>query len=226
MNFLDDVLVAKPRILAPRWARYSLVLFLTVVVLLCAGYRFRASWLPLPAKFLVTQDQLEQADLIYLLNGDPNLRPFRAAELYHRALAPVVAIARAGDSPMVTLGLQANTTDMCIGVLTKLGVPPANIVQLKSPGGVGSTFDEAQMLRAYMRQHSLHTAIIVTSAFHTRRAGWAFRRVLRDTPAHVMMSPIEDRKYTVSNWWTKEDGQIAVNDEYVKLGWYMLRYGF
>jgi len=196
------------------------------MLLLCAGYRFRASWLPLAARFLVTQDKLEPADLIYLLNGDPNLRPFRAAELYHRALAPVVAIARAGDSPMVTLGLQANTTDMCIGVLTKLGVPSADIVQLKSPGGVGSTFDEAQMLRSYMRQHSLHTVIVVTSAFHTRRSGWIFRRVLRDTPAHVMMSPIEDRKYTVSNWWRKEDGQIAVNDEYVKLGWYMLRYGF
>jgi uncharacterized SAM-binding protein YcdF (DUF218 family) len=174
----------------------------------------------------VTQDKLEPADLIYLLNGDPNLRPFRAADLYRRGFAPVVAIARAGDSPMVTLGLQANTTDMCIGVLTKLGVPSANIVQLKSQGGVGSTFDEAQMLRSYVRQHSAHNVIIVTSAFHTRRAGWIFRRVLRDTPVHVIMSPIEDRKYSVSNWWTREDGQIAVNDEYVKLGWYVLRYGF
>jgi uncharacterized SAM-binding protein YcdF (DUF218 family) len=206
----------------PRW----IVVLLTAAALLSIAVAFRRSLLPLPAEFLVTQDRLEPADLIYVLNGDPNLRPFQAARLYQEGLAPLVAIARAGDSPMVTLGLQQNTTDMCIGVLQRLGVPSSHILQLDPSGGVGSTFNEAQVLRSYVRKHSVNRVIVVTSAFHTRRAGWIIRRVLRDTPVRIMMFPVTDRKYSASNWWTREDGEIAVNDEFVKLFWYVLRYGF
>jgi hypothetical protein len=52
------------------------------------------------------------------------------------------------------------------------------------------------------------------------------RRVLGDKSIHVAMAPVEDAKYSAANWWTLEDGQIAVNNEYVKLVWYRLRYGF
>jgi len=199
---------------------------LAIVVCISGAYRFRAVLLPIPARFLTVRDVLEPADVIYVLNGDPNLRPAHAARLYLMGLAPQVVIARAGDSPMVKLGLQLNTTDMCINVLRKLGVPQASIVELKSSGGVGSTFDEAQLLRTYAREHSLRRIIVVTSAFHTRRAGWIMRRVFRDTSAQIAMAPVEDPKYSPSNWWTREDGQVAVNDEYVKLVWYRLRYGF
>ncbi|HLG98219.1 MAG TPA: YdcF family protein [Bryobacteraceae bacterium] len=182
--------------------------------------------LPIPARFLVVRDSLSRSDLIYLLNGDPNLRPFYAAKLYQQDLAPLVIIARAGDSPMVKLGLYPNTTDMCIAVLKRLGVPQASIVELKTPNGVASTFDEAQALRNYVREHHTRHVIVVTSAFHTRRARWILRRVLRGEPVRVSMAPIDDPKYSASNWWTREDGQVACQDEYVKLFWYFLRYGF
>lgn len=191
-----------------------------------ACYLFRGELLPVPARLLVVRDVLQPSDVIYVLNGDPNLRPFYAAQLYHQNRAPLVAIARAADSPMVRLGLYPNTTDMCTAVLRKLGVPESNIVELKSPNGVTSTFDEAQLLRAYTHQHRSRRVIIVTSAFHTRRASWIFRRVLQSEPTQLAMAPVEDPKYSASNWWTKEDGQVACNDEYVKLFWYFLRYGF
>ena len=206
--------------------RFVVATILAGAALIWGAYAFRSVLLPMPARFLVVRDVLEPADVIYVLNGDPNLRPAHAANLYRMGLAPLVAIARAGDSPMVKLGLQLNTTDMCINVLRKLGVPQSSIVELRSPNGVGSTFDEAQLLRSFASEHSLRRIIVVTSAFHTRRAGWIMRRVLRDAPVQVAMAPIEDPKYSPSNWWTREDGQIAVNDEYVKLVWYRLRYGF
>ncbi len=210
-----------------RWPKATIALgtLLAGAALLWCAHAYRGVLLPIPARFLVVRDVLEPADIIYVLNGEPNLRPFHAADLYRKGLAPRVVIARAGDSPMVKLGLQLNATDMNTSVLKKLGVPESSIVELKSPGGVASTFDEARLLRSYVREHLLRRVIVVTSAFHTRRARWIVRRVLRDTPVQVAMAPVEDSKYSASNWWTLEDGQIAVHDEYVKLLWYRLRYG-
>lgn len=208
-----------------RWGARLCAVMLVGILFSLLAYSFRGRLLPLPARSLVVADGLEPSDLILVLNGDPNHRPARAAELFVRGLAPAVAIARSEDSPMVTLGLWPNTTDMSTGVLRKLGVPDSRIIELKQPGGVSSTFDEARLFRSFAQTHSVRRVIVVTSEFHTRRALWIFRRVLRTTPVIVAMCPVPDMKYSAANWWTREDGQIAVHDEYVKLGWYLLRHG-
>ena len=203
---------------------FAAILLLTVLTL--SAYAFRTRWLPIPARFLVVRDPLEASDVILLLNGDPNLRPPHAAALYRNHLAPLLLIARSADSTLSKLGLWPNTTDLNVGVLMKLGVPQSNIVELKMPGGVTSTFDEAKLLRTYTATHPVQRVIVVTSAFHTRRAKWAMERVLRGTSVQIRMAPVDDVKYSEANWWTREDGQVACNDEYVKLVWYVLHYGF
>ncbi len=173
--------------------------------------------------FLVEKDTLEPADIILLLNGDPTTRPNHVVELYGRGLAPTVVIARAEDSQGVQFGAYPNVTDSNITMLEKLGVPESHIVQLRPAGGVQHTFDEAQVVHAYCREHSIRKVIIVTSDLHSRRARFIFRKIF-DGDSKIMMSPISDRKYGANNWWRLEDGIIGCQNEYLRLLYYHLKY--
>lgn len=188
------------------------------------AYGCRNTLLADVGRFLVINDALESSDVIYVLNGDPNSRPVQAAELFKRKLAPRVFIARAASSPLNDLRVTPNTTDMSIAVMERLGVPGSLITVLSMPNGVRSTYDEASLLRNSMEQRSMRRAIIVTSAFHTRRARWIFRKLLPEDRFKVMMSATPDPKYNERNWWRSEDGLIACNNEYLKLAYYWFHY--
>lgn len=177
------------------------------------------------ASYLVVNDALDPADLIFLLNGDPNTRPFHAFDLYRHGWAPRILIARAEDSPLVKLGLFPNATDLNTAVLRKLGLPDSQLIECRTPTGVASTYDEAVVLREYIRQKNVHKVIVVTSSLHTRRASWVLRKALRGQPVTLLFSPAHDAKYDETNWWRIEDGWIGVQNEYSKLIFYLIRYG-
>ncbi len=202
-----------------------MILGLAVVVVCSAGYELRYSLLERVARYLVVEDKLAPSDAVYLLNGDFNRRPFRASELFRNNLVPRIIIARAEDSPSVSLGVTQNTTDLSIQTLEKLGVPENAIVQLRPAGGVKSTYDEARVLRDYVVPAKVHRIIIVTSEFHSRRSYLVFQKVLSGTGVVFTMSPVRDLKYTITNWWRQEDGFIACQNEYLKLLFYKLHYG-
>jgi uncharacterized SAM-binding protein YcdF (DUF218 family) len=193
--------------------------------LLAAGlYTFRSTVLAGMGNFLVIHDRLEPADIIFLLNGDTTTRPYHAAELLHRGLAPKVVIARMEDSESVKLGAYPNPTDSNITVLKKLGLAESQIVELRPAVGVQHTVDEARALLVYSKEHPLRKVIIVTSDLHSRRARYTFRKALSGTGVKVMMAPIRDLKYGADNWWRLEDGIIGYQNEYLKLVYYRLKY--
>jgi len=201
-----------------------LLLLLAIGLVALLAYTLRFSILREIGAFLVVSDRLEPADLIYVLNGDVSARPRHAATLFQRGLAPNIAMARAEDSLAVRAGAYPNVTDTSIAVLKSQGVPGERIVELRPDGGVQHTFDEAEVLRSYCREHSLHKIIIVTSDLHSRRARFIFRKVLSGLPVKIMLAPTPDVKYGAANWWRSEDGVIGCQNEYVKLIYYHLRY--
>jgi len=174
--------------------------------------------------YLIINDNLKPADAIFLLNSDVNIRPFRAAELYQQGLASVIIIARSEDTPVVSLGLVPNDTDISVGVMEKLGVPSDKIIILTIPGGVTSTFDEAAALRKYIETNHVRRIILVTSAFHTRRAGWIFHRTLAGLPVVLEMAAVPYTAFDQTIWWKSESGLITVNNEYIKLIFYLFTY--
>jgi uncharacterized SAM-binding protein YcdF (DUF218 family) len=197
---------------------------LILVALAALLFLSRARLLAGIGDLLVIHDRLEPADLILLLNGDVSLRPTHAAALYKQGLAPAVIIARAEDSVPVKLGAYQNVTDSCIRVLEQLGVPQSRIIQLRPPGGVSHTSDEAKALLVYYREHPFGKVIIVTSDLHSRRARFIFHRLLSGTPVRIMLAPVSDLKYGASDWWKTEDGVIGCQNEYIKLLYYHLRF--
>lgn len=205
-------------------SRRTIVVLALVVLIPIALYALRFRVLAGIGSFLVIQDTLEPADIIYLLNGDPTVRPYHAAGLVSQGLAPKVVIARTEDSPGVQFGAYPNTTDSNIIILKKLGISEAQITELRQGSGVTSTMDEAIALRSYLRQHPARKVIIVTSDLHSRRARFIFRKVLTGVDVKVMLSPIPDRKYGAANWWRLEDGVVGCQNEYIKLIYYHLKY--
>lgn len=195
-----------------------------LVLLVVLAYAFRSQILTGIADLLVVNDPLQPADIIFVLNGDYNTRPFRASELYEQGIAPIIVIARSEMLPAEELGLAPNDTDVSIGVMKALGVPPEKIVVLPVEGGTTSTFDEAIALRQYIESHNVHSLILLTSAFHTRRAKWIFDRELSGLPVRLEVAAVPHYGFDESDWWQSEDGLITLNNEYIKLVYYFVKY--
>jgi uncharacterized SAM-binding protein YcdF (DUF218 family) len=194
------------------------------LALIALAFVFHAQILTGVADYLIINDKLQPADAIFLLNSEFNTRPFRAAELYAQGLAPVVLIARAEDTPVVKLGLVPNDTDISVGVMEKLGVPAEKIIVLPFPGGVTSTFDEAVVFRQYTESHRIQRIILVTSSFHTRRARWIFEKMLAGAPITLEMAAVPYVEFDQTNWWKNEIGLTTLNNEYIKLFLYLIKY--
>ena len=204
--------------------RNILVAAAVLLLLIILAFAFHAQILTGIADYLIINDELQPADVIFLLSSDVNTRPFRVAELYKQGLAPVIVICRAEDTPVVELGLVPNDTDIAVGVMEKLGVPPEKIIILTIPGGVTSTFDEAAAFRQYAEGNQVRRIILVTSAFHTRRARWIVDKALSGLPITLETAAVPYADYNQTTWWQNETGLITLNNEYIKLIFYLFKY--
>jgi uncharacterized SAM-binding protein YcdF (DUF218 family) len=209
---------------AKHFLRNSLAVGALLLLLVILVFAFRSQILIGIADYLIINDKLQPADVIFLLNSEYNIRPFRAAELFKQGLAPVVVIVRAVDTPVVDLGLVPNDTDISVGVLEKLGVPAGKIIVLPFPGGATSTFDEAVAFWGYAEAHPVHEIILVTSAFHTRRARWILQKTLAGLPVKLETAAVPYSDFDQTNWWKYETGLTTLNNEYIKLFFYYFKY--
>lgn len=186
-----------------------------LILLLAVAYLFRRRLLAAAGAFLVVAETGRRCDLIVLLNGNISTRSYRAAELYREHRAPVV-LARLADTEEVRLGVIPNISDATRDLLIRLGVAPSDITVLSSSRWVGGSWDEAILVCAHMREHGYRRAAIVTDAFHTRRARWAFRRVMADESAEFFCVPTRYSLSVMDRWWRTEYGLVQVIVEYIK----------
>ena len=89
-------------------------------------------------------------------------------------------------------------------------------------GGATSTFDEAYDLRKFSEKAGFKRLILVTDAFHTRRAYHAFQTVFSGSEIHLEMSAAKNDIYNESNWWTSDQGISAYVLESIKYPVYLL----
>lgn len=186
-------------------------------------YVLRVSLLKAAADWLVVEDQLAAGDLVFLLNGEEETRPFHAAELVKDGWAPRVVLAQVKDSPTVELGLYPNPTAVSVGMLEQAGVPAEDIIVL-SDDLVSSTRDEAVALKQYLNQNKVERVILVTSALHTRRSEWIIQKTLAGADVELVVSPAVHYDFSVDNWWQSERGLVYLTNEYIKLLYYLFSY--
>jgi uncharacterized SAM-binding protein YcdF (DUF218 family) len=158
------------------------------------------------------------SDALVVLLGQWAVRPVTGADLYRRGFAPLILLCEADPE----VDPDFNDSALTRAVLIRSGVPAEAIRIL--PGAIESTREEAFHVRDYARSHRLRRITVVTSAFHTARARWVFRRALRGTDIDVRMAAARDPRFDESNWYLREVGRACYFSELMKTIYYRLAY--
>ena len=202
--------LARPAYRQWRWVALALL----VVVL----WLSRGSWLPLLSTFLDVSQSPRQADFIVLLGGGKANRAQAAVDLYQQGFAPRVIIS---GGPLYRYGIECSTALLTLDDVQRMGLP-ADVVLLSDEAT--STWDETQQLLALLEQEGALSALIVTDPVHTRRTRATYRK-LQTTQAIELTFVAAEATFPTHRWWQSEEGLIAVQNEYIKLAYYLLDYG-
>jgi len=91
---------------------------------------------------------------------------------------------------------------------------------------VDGTYDEAVVVRRYTEEQGLHSVLVVTSAYHSRRALWTFRRVFKDSGIDIGLVAVKPGIETPRplTWWLTVQGWKLIPLEYVKMLYYAVHY--
>ena len=180
------------------------------------------------AQLLVVHTPITNADAIVVLSGSATFRERarHAATLYNEGRAPRIVLTndhlKSGWSPEE----QRNPYyyERSRDELRRAGVPLEKIAVIMVP--ITSTYDEAVLVKEYSEANHLSTLLVVTSAYHSRRAFWTFRRVFQGTGKSIGIDPAAPGLETppAGTWWLHRMGWQMVPNEYVKMFFYWLRY--
>jgi len=180
------------------------------------------------ARLLITDAPLENADAIVVLGGSANYRERsrEAAKLMLEGRAPRVLITNDNMTGPWSSVDQRNLFfyERSLKVITNAGVPANSVEVLMQP--VSSTQEEAELVRQYAAEHRLNSVLIVTSAYHSRRALWTFSRAFRDTGIRIGLINVKpgDQSPRPATWWLSIRGWRLVPTEYVKMLYYVIKY--
>lgn len=179
-------------------------------------------------RYLQHEDPLEKADALFVLDGARVERWLEGYDLYAAGYAPRIVLSPGRDEPAERLlrarGIQfPREIELRRNALIQLGVPPDAIVT--DMNQVDNTAAEAAELREMARARGWRSVIVVTSKYHTRRAGLAFRRTFDGTGVRIA---VRASKYDLSDparWWRRRGDFRFVISEWPKLFAYRLGLG-
>ncbi len=144
------------------------------------------------------------ADVIYVLGGTRVDRWLEAADLYREGAGRHIVLSNgtleAGHYRLRAQGITV-PGDADIGrqvMTTQLGIPPGAVEIL--PDDVDNTAHEAEAIAPHAAARGWRSMIVITSRSTTRRAGYAFERVLGDRVAIIMRDSRHDA-FDEAWWW-------------------------
>ncbi len=199
--------------------------------LILASASLVAVWIvcsPFLAKWLIVEKRLDHADALMVLSGSAvyKERTRTAAELYKQGVATRIFITDDGQRSGWSQAEQTNPPYVVLEQreLVANGVSPDAITVL--PGKVSGTGDEAAKLAAELDTGAVNSVVIVTSAYHSRRALWTFERILagKNVDIGVSYAPAGVGTPKTWSWWMGFRGWQMVAGEYFKLAYYRLYY--
>jgi hypothetical protein len=195
---------------------------LLLVVLVAGVWLARAPLLREVADLWIVSDPLTPADVVAVLGGGLNERPFAAADIYKTGLANKIIVSQVAPERYARLGGIPGHTDLNRMVLLKLGVPEAAIATFGQRNE--STDDEAVALREWAVEHRVSRIIIPAEIFFTRRLRWIFDREFAASAVRLEIAAFEPSKYTRAEWWKSNGGIIDFQNEFMKYVYYHFKY--
>jgi uncharacterized SAM-binding protein YcdF (DUF218 family) len=202
--------------------RRSIVKILLVCILI---WPF-AAWAA--ARLLITEAPLAKADAIVILGGSANYkeRAHEAARLLLDGHSQRILVTNDNNRGPWSSAEQRNLFfyERSFEELRNAGVPAERVQLLPQP--VSGTHEEAELVRQYANDHGFQSVLVVTSAYHSRRALWTFSRVFRDTGIKIGLAaaPPKVESPRPATWWLTRRGWRLVPTEYVKMIYYVVKY--
>ena len=199
------------------WKRRILV----IILILAVGWTLTA---PMLANYLVVQKHLDRADAIVVLSGSAEFLPRtrEAALIFEHGAAPYILLTDDGLQGPWDGVLKRNptTVERARSELVKLGVPDTAIEVL--PTVVDGTRDEANVVATSVGERHLRSVILVTSAYHSRRALCSFEQALRRQRLSLDVGIRSPSERSGPFWWLSFNGWRTVGLEWIKTTYYAI----
>lgn len=174
------------------------------------GFRGAGRW-------LVRQDALAPADVIFVLSGGLPHRAEEAAKIFRAGYAKEIWLSRpyAPVEELTRLGVSfTGEEEYSREVLIREGVPDSAIRIL--PDTVVDTEQEIEEASREMRRDGKSQVIIVTSPQHTRRVRALWRVIVGSQKRAVVRAAAED-PFDAEYWWRNTRDALSVVREYLGL---------
>lgn len=164
-------------------------------------------WLSALGAFLIRADPPAHADYAVVLAGDSyGHRVIEGGELVRQGYVRKALV----SGPVGCYGMVES--ELAVNFAVKKGYPADYFVQF--PHHALSTEEEARAVIPELRRLGAHSFLLVTSDYHTRRAGRYFRQLADGLDMRVIAVP--DEFYRWNSWWRSREGQKIFYMEWSK----------
>jgi uncharacterized SAM-binding protein YcdF (DUF218 family) len=181
-------------------------IFVLAPLILIAWF-VHASWLGALGKYLIRADPPAPADYAVVLAGDFYGRRIMAAgDLVRKGLVRKALV----SGPRWCYGQPES--DLAVNFAVNHGYSADYFV--KFPDDATSTEDEARQIVPELRRLGVHSFLLVTSDFHTRRAARYFQAVANGMEMRVVAVP--DENFRWNSWWRSREGRKIFYMEWTK----------
>lgn len=203
-----------------KWDRK--ISLLLVLILISLPFFLKTLLLQGLGSYLVATSPPEKCQAIFVLGGGAKARGQKAAEIWKKGYAPIVyCLGKPNYKEWEMMGFKPKELNLTRPYVVEAGVPDS-LVQNITQGT--STHEERELILAMARKHHYQCVIVVTSEMHSRRVHQHFQKRFQQAGVGIILVGASDTGYSPDNWWTREDGLIFVNNEYIKLIYYLLRH--
>jgi uncharacterized SAM-binding protein YcdF (DUF218 family) len=164
-------------------------------------------WLGALGAYLIRADQPAHADYAVVLAGDARChRIIKGAELVRQGYVRKALV----SGPPGCYGIIES--ELAVNFAMRQGYPADYFIQF--PHHALSTQEEARVLIPELRRLGAHSFLLVTSDYHTRRAGGYFRPLADGLDMRVVAAP--DEYFRWNSWWRNREAQKIFYMEWSK----------
>jgi uncharacterized SAM-binding protein YcdF (DUF218 family) len=190
------------RFLNPPFRKWIIIAALVAILVLS-----QALWLAAFGQYLVSADSAVRGDIVVVLAGDGyGHRILRAAELVRQGLAPTVLV----SGPEGLYGYYES--ELAIPFAVERGYPRSLFLPFRNTAL--STREEARALVPELRKLGVRRCLLVTSDYHTRRAGRIFRSAAPEIDFRLIAA--RDEFFRPGDWWRTRQGRKQCVLEWIK----------
>jgi uncharacterized SAM-binding protein YcdF (DUF218 family) len=203
--------------------RQRIIAFLLAVIMIGAVLMaFRVPILRSFSTVLIAEDELEKVEAMAVLSGGGYDRGNEAVNIYKAGWTNKIICT--GGNPELNfriIGIDTLESDLTAINLQRQVVPDSAIVLIRKGT---STLEESDIILAYCKKQNIKKIMVLSSKIHCRRVRSVFAEKFENANIQIIYRGAKSSIYDELNWWKKEEGLIAINNEWMKTFYYWLKY--